>query len=95
MIKEELDKLAQAGKGKIAVGFGGNPKDTNGSAVRGVPAFELLFNINTYLKKKGLSDNFELTFLARMAEPGKRMGEKALVSLCKPFKHYLIRNRWE
>ena len=30
------------------------------------------------LKKKGIRDNFELTFFAPMAEPGKRMGPKAL-----------------
>lgn len=92
-IGEELDKLVKAGKGKIAVGFGGNPKDTKGSAVRGGPAFELLFNISTYLKKKGLSENFELTFFAPMAEPGKRMGAKALASLGKFFKHYGIKEQ--
>src|SRR5690606_37802217 len=81
----------QAGKGKIAVGFGGNPKEPKGSAVRGGPAFELLFNISTYLKKKGLSDNFELSFFAPMAEPGKRMGAKAVANLGKFFKHYGIK----
>ncbi len=89
-IGEELDKLVQAGKGKIAVGFGGNPKDPKGSAVRGGPAFELLFNISTYLKKKGLSDNFEINFFAPMAEPGKRMGAKAVANLGKFFRHYGI-----
>ncbi|GAB1451251.1 FAD-dependent oxidoreductase [Draconibacterium sp.] len=90
-IGDELDKLVQAGKGKIAVGFGGNPKEPKGSAVRGGPAFELLFNISTYLKKKGLSDNFELSFFAPMAEPGKRMGAKAVANLGKFFKHYGIK----
>ncbi len=90
-IGNELDKLVQAGKGKIAIGFGGNPKDTKGSAVRGGPAFELLFNISTYLKRKGLIDNFELTFFAPMAEPGKKMGEKAFANLGKFFKHYRIK----
>jgi len=89
-IKDELDKLVQAGKGKISVGFGGNPKDTNGSAVRGGPAFELLFNISTYLKKKGLSKNFELNFFAPMAEPGKRMGANAVKNLEKFYKYYGI-----
>lgn len=91
MIGEELDKLVTAGKGKIAVGFGGNPKEPKGSAVRGGPAFELLFNISTYLKKKGLSDHFEITFFAPMPEPGKRMGAKALANLGKFFKHYGIK----
>lgn len=34
-IGEELEKLVNAGKGKIAIGFGGNPKDTKGSSMRG------------------------------------------------------------
>lgn len=90
MIGMELDKLVKAGKGKIAVGFGGNPKDERATGLRGGPAFELLFNISTYLKKKGLRDNFELNFFAPMAEPGKKMGQKALASLPKFFDHYKI-----
>ena len=75
-IKEKLDALMEKGSGKICFGFGGNPKDN--SAVRGGPAFELLFNVHNLLKKKGIRNNFELTFFAPMAQPGKRMGEKAL-----------------
>lgn len=89
-IREELDKLVRAGKGKISVGFGGNPKEPKGSAVRGGPAFELLFNISTYLKKKGLSKNFELNFFAPMPEPGKRMGANAVKNLSKFYSHYGI-----
>lgn len=82
---ERLDTLIQKkNEGKIAMGFGGNPKDT--SAVRGGPAFEVLFNVDTYLKKKGVRDNFELTFFAPMAKPGQKMGEKALVMMDKMFK---------
>jgi sulfide:quinone oxidoreductase len=75
-IRDEIDKLIQKGSGKIAMGFGGNPKDS--SAVRGGPGFELLFNVHNMLKKKGIRDNFELTFFAPMEEPGKRMGPQAL-----------------
>jgi len=75
-IRDALDKLVEKGSGKIAMGFGGNPKDT--SAVRGGPGFELLFNVHNMLKKRGIRDNFELTFFAPMAEPGKRMGPQAL-----------------
>ncbi len=81
---ERLDTLIQKGEGRIAMGFGGNPKDT--SAVRGGPAFEVLFNVDTYLKKKGVRDNFELTFFAPMEKPGQKMGEKALVLMDKMFK---------
>ena len=90
-IGEELEKLVNAGKGKIAIGFGGNPKDTKGSSMRGGPAFELLFNISTYLKRKGLSENFEIHFFAPMAEPGKRMGKNAVENLGKFYKHYGIK----
>lgn len=81
---ERLDALIMRGEGKIAMGFGGNPKDT--SAVRGGPAFEVLFNVETYLKKKGLREKFDLTFFAPMEKPGQKMGEKALVMMDKMFK---------
>jgi len=82
-LKERLDKLIEKGSGRIAMGFGGNPKDT--SAVRGGPAFEVLFNVHTMLKKKGIRDKFELIFFAPMAKPGQKMGEKALVMMDKMF----------
>ena len=81
---ERLDRLITQGKGKIAIGFGGNPKDT--SAVRGGPAFEVLFNVDTYLKKRGVRENFELSFFAPMEKPGQKMGDKALVMMDKMFK---------
>ena len=84
VLYERLDALIVKGEGKIAMGFGGNPKDT--SAVRGGPAFEVLFNVDTYLKKRGVRKNFELTFFAPMDKPGQKMGEKALVMMEKMFK---------
>jgi len=75
-IKERIDALIRKGSGKIAIGFGGNPKDA--SSVRGGPAFEVIFNLHNHLKKLGIRDNFELTFFAPMEKPGQRMGEKAL-----------------
>ena len=75
-IKERIDALIAKGSGKIAMGFGGNPKDP--SNVRGGPAFEVIFNVHNQLKKLGIRDNFELTFFAQMAEPGARMGKQAL-----------------
>ena len=74
-LKENLDKLIQKGSGTIAMGFGGNPHDK--SAVRGGPAFEVLFNVNNYLKKKGIRKNFKLIFFAPMENPGAKMGKKA------------------
>jgi len=89
-IREELDKLVTKGSGKIAIGFAGNPNDPTGSVVRGGPAFELLFNISTYLKKKKLRDNFELNFFAPMEKPGIKMGKKAYANLGKFFTRYKI-----
>jgi len=75
-IRHTLNALVAKGRGKIAMGFGGNPNDS--SAVRGGPGFELMFNVHNMLKKKGIRDNFELTFFAPMKEPGARMGPQAL-----------------
>lgn len=83
-IKKQLDAIVAQGSGKICFGFGGNPKDT--SAVRGGPGFELFFNVHNYLKKKGIRDNYEMTFFAPMPEPGKRMGKDALKMMDKMFK---------
>jgi sulfide:quinone oxidoreductase len=88
---EKLDGLIGKGKGKIAMGFGGNAKDS--SAVRGGPAFEVLFNVDTYLKKKGIRDNFELTFFAPMEKPGQKMGDKALVMMDKMFNMLNIKKQ--
>ena len=75
-IKERIDALIEKGSGKIAMGFGGNPKDP--SNVRGGPAFEVIFNLHNRLKKLGIRDKFELTFFAPMEKPGARMGPQAL-----------------
>jgi sulfide:quinone oxidoreductase len=75
-MKERIDELIQVGSGKVAMGFGGNPKDT--SNVRGGPAFEVMFNLHNQLKKLGIRDKFELTFFAPMDKPGAKMGPKAL-----------------
>ena len=91
-IRDGIDALIQKGSGKIAVGFGGNPKDK--SAVRGGPGFELMFNIHNLLKKKKLREKFELTFFAPMTEPGARMGQGALPMLNKLFDRYQIEKRF-
>ena len=75
-IKEKIDALIARGGGKIAFGFGGNPKDA--SNVRGGPVFEVLFNVHNLLKKKGILNQFELTFFAPMESPGARMGHQAV-----------------
>ena len=82
-LRDKVNQIVAMGHGKICFGFGGNPNDT--SAVRGGPGFELLFNVHNLLKKKGIRDNYELTFFAPMAEPGKRMGPQALKMMDKFF----------
>jgi sulfide:quinone oxidoreductase len=84
VIRDRLDALIAKGSGSVAVGFGGNPKDK--SAVRGGPAFELLFNIDRLLKRRKLRHNFSLTFFAPMAEPGERMGRAALTLMDRMFR---------
>jgi sulfide:quinone oxidoreductase len=92
LLKNRIDNLISKGGGKIALGFGGNPKDT--SAVRGGPGFELLFNLHNMLVKEGVRDRFELTFFAPMAKPGVRMGEKALSMMGSMFKRDNIDKRF-
>jgi sulfide:quinone oxidoreductase len=88
-IKEKIEELVKKGSGKVAFGFGGNPKDPSG--VRGGPAFEVMFNFHNYLKKKGLRDKFEITFFAPMPRPGARMGEKPVKMMDIMFKRLNIK----
>lgn len=91
-IKEEIDKLIAKGSGKIAMGFGGNPKDP--SNVRGGPAFEVMFNVHNQLKKLGIREHYELTFFAPMENPGARMGEQSLIMMDKFFKKLNIKKHF-
>lgn len=91
-LRDKLDSLIQKGSGKIAIGFGGNPKDK--SAVRGGPGFELLFNIHHYLSKKGIRKNFELTMFAPMEEPGARMGKNAMKAIYTMFAKQNLNKRF-
>ena len=91
-LKAALDALVAKGCGHIAMGFGGNPKDP--TAVRGGPAFELMFNVDTMLRRKGLREKFELTFFAPMPTPGQRMGDKAVKAVGKMFDKLDIKTRY-
>ncbi len=91
-IQKELDILIAKGGGKIAMGFGGNPKDS--SAVRGGPGFELFFNVHHKLSKLGIRDKFELTFFAPMAKPGARMGEGSLEKMNTMFKMLNLKSHY-
>lgn len=82
-LHEALDRLIAKGTGRIAMGFGGNPKDP--SAVRGGPVFEVMFNVEHLLRRRGLREKFELTFFAPMASPGERMGKRAVGAIQQMF----------
>ncbi len=87
-LQKRLNELIEKGSGRIAIGFGGNPKSPTG--VRGGPAFETLFNIVTLLKEKKLYDKFKITFFAPMKEPGARMGGEGLKMLNKMYEKHEI-----
>lgn len=77
-VRERLEKLEG---GTIAFGFGTNPKEQG--AMRGGPMFELLFGIDTLLRRQGRRERFTLVFFNAAKEPGKRLGEKAVASLLR------------
>ncbi|MFW5926460.1 MAG: NAD(P)/FAD-dependent oxidoreductase, partial [Wenzhouxiangella sp.] len=66
------DRLEAMEGGSLAFGFAGNPKEP--SAMRGGPVFEFLFGIDTWLKKRGRRERFELTFFSPAEQPGQRLG---------------------
>ena len=78
---EKINGLSQ---GTIALGFGGNPKEP--SAMRGGPMFELLFGLESWLRKQGKRDNIKLIFFNPAPRPGKRLGEKAVKGLLAEMK---------
>ena len=73
------DRLHAMQGGSIAFGFAGNPQEP--SAVRGGPVFELLFGIDTWLRRQGRREAFTLTFFNPMREPGNRLGAEAVAGL--------------
>ncbi|MFZ3041562.1 MAG: FAD-dependent oxidoreductase [Thiobacillus sp.] len=75
------ERLAGMEGGTIAFGFGTNPKEQG--AMRGGPMFELLFGIDTLLRKQGRHERFKLVFFNAAKEPGKRLGDKAVAGLLR------------
>ncbi len=73
------DRLAALEGGTIAVGFASNPNEP--SAMRGGPMFEFLFGIDTWLRWQGRRDRFRLLFFNPAAQPGARLGPKAVSGL--------------
>jgi sulfide:quinone oxidoreductase len=73
---EIRDRLAAMDGGTIAFGFAGNPKEP--SAMRGGPVFEFMFGIDSWLRKQGRRDKFNLVFFTPAPRPGVRLGPKAV-----------------
>ena len=73
------ERLKTMESGTIAVGFAGNPNEP--SAMRGGPMFEFLFGIDTLLRQQGRRERFHLVFFSPAAQPGNRLGPKAMSGL--------------
>lgn len=80
-ITEQFNEMQS---GTIAIGFGGNPKEP--SAMRGGPMFELLFGLDTLLRRQKRRGKFNLIFFNPAPKPGKRLSEKAADGLLKEMK---------
>lgn len=74
-------RLNEMEGGTIAVGFSGNPKEP--SAMRGGPMFEILFGLDTLLKRQKRRDNFDIVFFTPAPVPGKKLGDKAVKGLVR------------
>jgi sulfide:quinone oxidoreductase len=83
------DRLAALEGGTIALGFATNPAEPG--AVRGGPMFEYLFGLDTLLRRQGRRDRFELVFFNPSAEPGQRLGKRAVTGLLAEMRRCGIR----
>jgi len=78
------DRLRSLDRGRIAFGFSGNPKDP--TAGRGGPMFEMVFGIDTWLRKNKKRDRIDLLFFNPKKNPGERLGERATSALLSQMK---------
>ena len=78
------DRLQALESGRIALGFASNPQEPG--AMRGGPMFEMLFGVETWLRKQGKRDKVALTFFCPSPRPGARLGEQAVDGLLAEMK---------
>nr|WP_321360857.1 FAD-dependent oxidoreductase [uncultured Hyphomonas sp.] len=78
------DRLHALKTGRIALGFASNPQEPG--AMRGGPMFEMLFGIDTWLRKQGRRDQVDVTFFCPSPRPGARLGEQAVDGLLAEMK---------
>lgn len=69
------ERLHAIERGTLAFGYSGNPDEA--SALRGGPIFELLFGIETWLRRNGRREKFRLVFFSAAKRPGQRLGGRA------------------
>lgn len=74
-------RLQGMDSGTIAVGFATNPKEP--AAMRGGPMFELLFGLDTLLRRQRRRERFRLVFFNPAPRPGARLGERAVQGMLK------------
>jgi len=79
--KRLRDGIKNLSGGTIAIGFAGNPKEP--AAVRGGPMFEVLFGLDTQLRREGRRDKFKLVFFNPASRPGQRLGDRAVDGILK------------
>jgi len=75
------ERLQQLQSGVIALGFAGNPNEP--SAMRGGPMFEYVFGIDRWLRRQGRRDRVKLVFFTPAAQPGQRLGPRAMSAILK------------
>jgi sulfide:quinone oxidoreductase len=85
------DRLRDMESGTIALGFGANPLEPQ--AVRGGPMFELLFGLDTWLRREGMRSQFKLVFFNPAGQPGARLGKRAVVGLLREMRRRGIETR--
>jgi sulfide:quinone oxidoreductase len=73
------DRVAALDGGGVAIGFATNPAEPG--AMRGGPMFEFLFGLDTLLRRQGRRERFTLTFFNPAAQPGARLGPRAVAGL--------------
>lgn len=92
---DEMARLRQRlhalDEGTLAFGFTGNPDEA--SAIRGGPVFELLFGIETWLRRNRRRGDFRLVFFSSSTRPGGRLGDKAAERLLAEMRKRGIETR--
>ncbi|MEJ2060343.1 MAG: FAD-dependent oxidoreductase [Gammaproteobacteria bacterium] len=78
------ERLQDMQGGTIALGFASNPNEP--SAMRGGPMFELMFGLDTQLRREGRRERFKLVFFNPAPRPGARLGERAVDGLLAEMK---------